>query len=105
MWCDKVKLIMEREGINQKELSRLSGITEASVSRYLSSGRTPRIDVIVNFAKALNVSVDELLNDNIYNKGLFEDLESRMLLARDGEKLTIEEQNKLIQLILSFKNE
>lgn len=105
MWCDKVKLIMEREGINQKELSRLSGITEASVSRYLSSGRTPRIDVIVNFAKALNVSVDELLNDNIYNKGLFEDLESRMLLARDGEKLTIEEQNKLIQLILSFNNE
>lgn len=105
MWCDKVKLIMEREGINQKELSRLSGITEASVSRYLSSGRTPRIDVIVNFAKALNVSVDELLSDNEHKKGLYEDLESRMLLARDGEKLTIEEQNKLIQLILSFKNE
>ena len=61
-WQEKVKQLMDANGITQKKLSQLSGITEASVSRYLKGDRTARLDIIVNFAKALNV--EYLLNDD-----------------------------------------
>ena len=43
MFKEKVKELMNQQNITQKELAELSGITEASVSRYLSGERTPRI--------------------------------------------------------------
>ena len=55
MFKEKVKELMNQQNITQKELAELSGITEASVSRYLSGERTPRIDIVINFAKALKV--------------------------------------------------
>ena len=36
-WQEKVKQLMNNQGINQKKLSQLSGITEASISRYLKN--------------------------------------------------------------------
>ena len=48
-WQVKVKQLMAAKGMNQKQLSQLSGITEASVSRYLKGERTARLDIIVNF--------------------------------------------------------
>ena len=44
-WQEKVKNLMNDRGINQKQLSQLSGITESSVSRYLRSERRPRLDI------------------------------------------------------------
>ena len=63
-WQEKVKELMKNQGINQKKLSQLSGITEASISRYLKGERTARLDIIINFAKALNVTTEYLLNDD-----------------------------------------
>ena len=54
MFKDKVKELMESQNMTQKELSEKSGITEASISRYLNGERTPRIDIIINFAKVFN---------------------------------------------------
>ena len=48
MFKEKVKELMNQQNITQKELAELSGITEASVSRYLSGERTPRIDIVIN---------------------------------------------------------
>ena len=101
-WSDKVKELMTIKNINQKELSRLSGITEASVSRYLTGERTPRMDIIINFAKALGVSVEYLLDEDekIQKKHSAYD-NIAVAIARDGNNLTAEEMNKLIELILA----
>ena len=65
MFKEKVKELMNQQNITQKELAELSGITEASVSRYLSGERTPRIDIVINFAKALKVDSSYLIyNDD-----------------------------------------
>ncbi len=101
-WSDKVKELMDIKKINQKELSQLSGITEASVSRYLTGDRTPRMDIIINFAKALGVSVEYLLDDNAANQksnSAYDNI--AIAIARDGNNLTAEEMNKLIELILA----
>ena len=100
-WQDKVKQLMETKGINQKQLSQLSGITEASVSRYLKGDRTARLDIIVNFAKALNVTTEYLLEDD-KETGLQAYTEIATAIARNGSSLTAEEKNKLIALILGI---
>ena len=48
---ERVKSLMERDNISQKELAKLSGISEASVSRYLSGDLRPRMDILTNIAK------------------------------------------------------
>lgn len=98
-WREKVKELMNKKGYTQKKLSELSGINETSVSRYIKGEREPRIDVIINFAKALNVTPEYILDEetekivNPYN-------EIATVIARNGNDLTPEERNKLIGLIL-----
>ena len=98
-WQEKVKQLMQEQNINQKQLSQLSGITEASVSRYLKNERTARIDIVVNFAKALNVTTEYLLNDDDETE-LEPYTEIATAIARNGGELTAEEKNKLLALIL-----
>lgn len=98
-WKNKVVDLMATKKINQKELARLSGITESSVSRYLNSDQRPRIDVLINFAKALEVNVDYLLENNEQSsESSFTNIATA--IARNGNNLTTEEKNKLIMLIL-----
>lgn len=98
-WQDKVKMLMEKQGLNQKMLSQLSGITEPSVSRYLKGEREARLDVILNFSKALGVTSEYLLNED--EKTVLEPYtEIATAIARNGNALTAEEKNRLIALIL-----
>lgn len=98
-WQEKVKQLMNNQGINQKRLSQLSGITEASISRYLKGERAARLDIIINFAKALNVTTEYLLNDD-EETDLKPYQEIATAIARNGNALTAEEKNQLIALIL-----
>ena len=98
-WQEKVKELMKNQGINQKRLSQLSGITEASISRYLKGERIARLDIIINFAKALNVTTEYLLNDDEETE-LKPYQEIATAIARNGNALTAEEKNQLIALIL-----
>lgn len=104
-WKEKVLNLMEKNGISQKQLSALSGITESSVSRYLRGNQRPRIDVLVNFANALDVNPEFLLEEEEENdeKQSFKNIATA--IARDGSNLTEEEKNKLILLILGNKSD
>ncbi len=98
-WKEKVFSLMEKRNINQKDLARLSGITESSVSRYLRSEQRPRLDVVVNFAKALNVETSYLLDEEDKSVSAYNTISTAV--ARYGSELTAEEKNKLIALILN----
>jgi len=52
---------IDKKGITQRELAKLTGVTEVTISRYLSGERKPRIEIIAKIAEVLNVSVDHLL--------------------------------------------
>ena len=102
-WQEKVRLLMNSQGLNQKQLSKASGITEASVSRYLKGDRTARMDIIINFAKALGVATEYLLEDDKDIK-LNPFTEISTAIARNGKNLSEEEKKKLISLILGKEN-
>lgn len=52
--------------MSQKELARLIGIHEVTVSGYLNRRYAPRADVINNMAKALKCSVSDLIEVDEY---------------------------------------
>lgn len=56
----RLKRIMYVKGITQEELAERTGITQASISRYLSGSRMPNFLAIDKIARALKCSVDDL---------------------------------------------
>ncbi len=101
VWREKVTNLMTERGINQKQLSQLSGITESSISRYLHSSQRPRMDIVVNIAKALHVETEYLLDDDEKSVSAYNSIATA--IARKGKDLTAEEKNELIALILGAK--
>lgn len=96
---ERIKMLMKEKKLTQKELAKLAGITEASMSKYLSGERTPRIDVIVNLSNALGVTTDELIGKDIEDKTM-SFFRMKTVLARGLDNLSREEKNELIKFLL-----
>ncbi len=60
-FSENLKRLMESRGINQKWLADEANTTEATISRYVHGVHKPNVELIVDIAKALDVSVDYLL--------------------------------------------
>jgi transcriptional regulator with XRE-family HTH domain len=58
---DKIKVLLDRRGMTQRELAKRIGITEVSMTRYINNSRVPKGPLVAAMAKALGVSADELL--------------------------------------------
>ena len=60
----RLDYILLEQGITQRRLSEMSGITEQTISRYVNDERVPKATEIVKIAKSLNVSIDYLLGQD-----------------------------------------
>ena len=58
---ENVKKELERKKISQKELCQMTGISESNMSKYLSSGKSLRSDIVAKIARALDVNIYQLL--------------------------------------------
>jgi transcriptional regulator with XRE-family HTH domain len=56
-----LKLILEIKGLSQKDLSEKTGITQATISRYINGSRLPSAESIITICEELNISSDWLL--------------------------------------------
>lgn len=98
---ERIKELMIRQNINQKQLSALSGVSEASLSRYLKGTSKPRIDVLVNIANAFQVDVNTLTeptNSQLSGNEAFEQTYS--LVTRNKAKLTEDQKSKIIMALI-----
>lgn len=57
----RISELLQQNGLTQRELAELVGVTEVSMSRYIKGDRTPKAPVIANIAKALHTTSDYLL--------------------------------------------
>lgn len=60
---EKLKTLLKRQEMTQRELAEKAGATEVSVSRYLRGQRTPRLLTLAAIAQVLGVSIDDLLTE------------------------------------------
>lgn len=98
----RLKSLIIREKLKQKDLANNVGITEAALSKYLKGERTPQGETLCNLATALNTTVDYLLgldNEELFNDNLnFDNIER--ILARKAKNYSLEQKQELIRIIL-----
>lgn len=54
------KLMIER-GMTAADIARKTGMTQATLSRYINGKRIPKINSVIKIAKALNVPIELLM--------------------------------------------
>lgn len=64
--ADKLKALRKQKGFSQEELSKVSGIPVMTIRSWEQGSRTPRdIYVIERFCNTLEISIDDLLHDEL----------------------------------------
>lgn len=96
---ERIALLLEEEGMMQKELAELIGISDATLSRYIAGSREPKPEVLANIATALHTTSDDLLG--IEDKMDYKNVER--ILARNISSMSEEEKEELLTLIFRGK--
>lgn len=66
-FANNLHKLMTQQGISQKELSDLTGISAATISRYLSKQQYPMLTAATKLAHALKCkSLSELMGEFIF---------------------------------------
>ena len=71
--------IRKEKGLTQLDLTELSGVGSNSIARYERNEMKPSIETAEILAKALNVTVDELLNGSVSDNW-----ELKILIKKEG---------------------
>ena len=103
IFSEKVQKIMNEHNLSQKQLSEMTHISEASLSRYISGRLEPRIDVVLSIAKALGVEPTELLSDFKQNNKKDVYQETLSIVARNKSQLTDEQKTQLVKVLFGGK--
>ena len=59
---DNLASILEEERISQRELARLTGLNESTISRYINKLQVPTVRAIINISFALDWQFEDMLN-------------------------------------------
>ena len=60
-FSDRLKGLREENDMTQEQLAKVSGVSPRTIQRYECGTSRPRLDAAEKLAKALNISVDQLL--------------------------------------------
>lgn len=65
---DNLRDILKEQNMSRRELAQVLGLSEVTISNYINKKQMPTMEVIVNMAYELSISVDELINfgDRVY---------------------------------------
>ena len=74
--AEKIEELLKKHNMSQRELAERINVTEAAISKYITSGRIPRADILGKIAVALDVTTDYLLgNSDLPSKSSEKDIE------------------------------
>ena len=60
----KIRYLRKKQGLSQEQLAKMSGLSRYTIINFESGKRDPRIKDLRKIAKALNVSIEELISEN-----------------------------------------
>ena len=94
-----IKVRKER-GLTQKQLSKLTGISQADISRIENGTGGVKVETLVNYMNILGISPNVIFEKLIVNK----DLENQIELSCKASKLSEEKLNFVISVIDLLEN-
>ncbi|QNO15314.1 helix-turn-helix transcriptional regulator [Alkalicella caledoniensis] len=80
---ERIRSLRKERDLTQKELSKLSSISEISIRKYENGDRQPKQNAIFHLAKALNVNEGWLMGYDVPMER-----EENIILAEQSEELT-----------------
>ena len=95
----RLRLRMTQKGLTQVELAKLANVSQNSISKWLNGESVPSIDKALSLAKALDLSVGELIGELESQQELLEEdkrflalpLKRKRLLLRFLDAVEIDE--------------
>lgn len=61
-FSDSLYDLMKKRKISQRELAERTGLSDATISKYINGVQIPKITAAINLAIALDCTLDELAN-------------------------------------------
>jgi transcriptional regulator with XRE-family HTH domain len=92
--------LLEEKNITQRDLAKMLGITEVSVSRYIKGKHIPHSDILSKLAETLGTTTDYLLGNEVVDR-TDGDLPPIKKLVHSFENLSEEEQREAAKEILN----
>lgn len=103
-FTERTKGLMAEKSVTQKELAKVTGISESSISRYLSGELEPRMDILSNISRALGTTVSYLVGeDGKPNATQNPFAETLCVVTRNKSKLSDKEKAELIKVLFGGK--
>lgn len=93
VFSDNLNRIMTERGISQKWLADAANTTEATISRYANGVHKPNVDIIVQIAQALCVSIDYLMGLSVIPSGQSDETAEEQVLVKCYRRATDRDQN------------
>lgn len=101
---ERLATLLQERQMSQKELSRVTNLTESAVSHYLKGDREPKGAILLNVANALGTSTDYLTGKTEQVKPAGTDDEVQMafrLIARNAKNMTAEDKAKFAKILFT----
>lgn len=64
-FCLTLKCMLKEHKMTHRDLASATGLTESAVSRYINGNRIPNVKNLLKISKALGVTPDTLLKEDI----------------------------------------
>lgn len=100
MFAQKLKRLREEKGLSQQGLADIAATNKMLISKYETGRSTPGMENLGKIAKALEVTVDYLIFDNVPSNGRVEFKDVELLEKfKEAEDLS-EEDRKTIKTLV-----
>nr|DAO47314.1 MAG TPA: helix-turn-helix domain protein [Caudoviricetes sp.] len=98
---ERIVTLLRKQGLSQKQLAERIGVTEATISRYMTGDRTPKSSILANIATALHTTSDYLLG-NEEDGNIEKDYpQICRLIARNANKMTKSQKKELLNVLFN----
>lgn len=101
MFADNLKVFRMEKSVSQQEIADYLQITRQAYNYYENGKREPDYKTLLKLSEYFNITVDDLLNENMSQRD-----KNLAILNRNARKLSKEDRKKLLDMAkLIFKEE
>ena len=58
---NRLKVVLAEKNISNKTLSEMVGVSQATISKWVTNTTQPHLDMLIKISECLNVSLEELV--------------------------------------------
>ena len=100
----RISDLLEQQGLTQHELAQKAGVTDVSMSRYISGDRTPKAPILSNIAKVLHTTSEYLLGHDVEEVDPeLEYYRTQRSIARNADKWTKKQKADLVNALFEIE--